>query len=483
MYRLAFLALLLVAGTVRADGHLELEDCRISAGPGAPGISAQCGWMERPIDPDQPDLGTLSLRVAVVPALSLEPAPDPFVPIAGGPGQSTIQFYAGWSYAFERVRQNRDMLLIDQRGTGESAPMICDIGDDAMSGEYSLEETARLTEECLNDLPYDPRYFTTSVAVEDIEAVRVALGYAELNLYGASYGTRVAQHFARRFPDVTRTVTVDGVVPPQVPLGPDIAIQSQRALDSVFARCAEDVDCNERFPSLAADFEELHNRLSEAPIQVTFQHPVSGKLRIENIDVNHLNGAIRLLLYNPRTIALLPLMITDAADGNYAPLAAQFFAIAESLSSELNIGMHNAVMCTEDEPFVTVDALERERLQKTYMGPLMFDSIEAMCSVWPAGVLDDKLREPLDTDIPVLLLSGEADPITPQDYAIEAMVDMSNSYEIMLEDQGHGVAGVGCMPRVLANFVDTATVPDEDPECLQRAFVMPFFLDYSGPAP
>ncbi|MEM7430463.1 MAG: alpha/beta fold hydrolase [Pseudomonadota bacterium] len=482
MHRLVLLALLAAAGPLQAESSLELEDCRISAGPGSPGISAQCGWFERPINPDQPEDGTLELRVAVVPALSLEPALDPFVPIAGGPGQSSIQFYAGWSYAFEAVRQHRDMLLIDQRGTGQSAPMVCEMDEDALAGDYSPEETARLTRACLTALPYDPRYFTTSVAVEDIEAVRKALGYDALNVYGASYGTRVAQHYARRYPETTRTVTIDGVVPPQLPLGPDIAIQSQRALDSVFSRCAEEPGCNAEFPDLADDFTTLHDRLSEEPVLVTFHHPVTGKLRTEDIGVDHLNGAIRLLLYNPRTIALLPLMISDAADGNYAPLAAQFFAIAESLSADLNIGMHNAVMCTEDEPFVDDNDIDREQLQATYMGPLMFDAIEAMCSVWPAGVLDDNLLQPLATDLPVLLLSGEADPITPADYAEEALVEMTNKAHLVLDDQGHGVAGVGCMPRVLATFVDTAT-PPERPDCLDRAFVMPFFLDYSGPAP
>ncbi len=484
MHRLAPLALLLAAGLTFADEpSFELEDCRISAGPGSPGISAQCGWFTRPVDPDQPGGDTLQLRVAVVPALSLEPEPDPFVPIAGGPGASSIQFYAGWTHAFERVRADRDILLIDQRGTGESAPMVCDIEDDALAGEYSMEDTRRLTEECLEMLPYDPRFFTTSVAVEDIRAVSTALGYDTLNVYGSSYGTRVAQHYARRFPASTRTVTIDGVVPPQLPLGPDIAFQSQRALDTVFARCAEDPGCHEQFPNLEADFAALHDRLSEAPVEVQFQHPVTGELRVESIDVMHLNAAVRLLLYSPSTVALLPLMINDAANGNYAPFAGQFYAISESMAAQLNIGMHNAVMCTEDEPFIDREAVDREQLSTTYMGPLMFDAIEAMCSVWPQGVLDDNLLTPLVTDIPVLLLSGDADPITPPAYADMAAESMSNAVAIALPDQGHGVAAVGCMPRVLGKFVADQRLEDPEPDCLERAFVMPFFLDYSGPAP
>ena len=171
---------------------IDLSDCRISAGPGYPSIDARCGTMSRPVDPANDDSDTIDLYIAVVPALSLEPAADPLVPIAGGPGQSTVYFYAGWFTAFERIRQKRDILLIDQRGTGESAPLVCDIDDDIVYGKFSIEQTRQVTRECLELLPHDPRFFTTSVAVADIEAVRQALGYGPINVYGISYGSRVA---------------------------------------------------------------------------------------------------------------------------------------------------------------------------------------------------------------------------------------------------------------------------------------------------
>ena len=199
---------------------LELEDCRISAAPGQPGVKARCGTMLRPINPDDPDSPPIELRVAVVPALNLSPETDPVVPIAGGPGQGSVEFYLMVRHAFEGLRRNRDILLVDQRGTGESSRMDCPIDDDALlfETEFTIDDTVRYMEECLAELPHDPRYFTTSVAVGDLEAVREALGYSALNLYGVSYGSRVAQHFARRYPESTRTVVIDGVVPPQVAL-------------------------------------------------------------------------------------------------------------------------------------------------------------------------------------------------------------------------------------------------------------------------
>ena len=215
---------------------LELVDCRISAGPGAPSMKARCGTMIRPLDPSGEEPGDIELRVAVVPALNLTPEPDPIVPIAGGPGQGSVEFYTTYSWAFEDVRRNRDILIVDQRGTGESSRMDCEIDDDLAEGQYSEEQTIEYTNACLKDLPHDPRFFTTSIAVTDLEAVRAALGYTVLNLYGVSYGTRVAQHFARRFPDSTRTVVIDGVVPPQLSLGPEIATESQRAVDNILSR-------------------------------------------------------------------------------------------------------------------------------------------------------------------------------------------------------------------------------------------------------
>ncbi|MDA0706413.1 MAG: alpha/beta fold hydrolase [Proteobacteria bacterium] len=486
MVRSIALGLVLLATTAAADqpaSSLKLEDCRISVGAGAPGIAARCGILLRPLDPDDPGKGELELKVAVVPALSLEPASDPFVPIAGGPGQSSIYFYAGWSPAFERVRLQRDILLLDQRGTGASAPLACDVDGALVEGKYLAEQTTRLTEQCLDLLPHDPRYFTTSVAARDLEALRLALGYSQLNLYGILYGSRVAQHYARRYPDATRTVILDGVVPPQLPLGPDIATESQRAIDGVFARCAEAPACNERFPALRDDFALLLGALAEEPITVALQHPVTAKRELVEFSADHFTAAIRLLLYNPGTVALLPLLISDAADGNFAPLAAQFHMVAESLAESLSIGMHNAVLCTEDAPFIDWASVDQSAVNASYMGPVQLEAIRTMCAVWPRGVLDDDLREPLATDKPVLLLSGGAEPITPPYFAALAAVAMRNQWQVVGEQQGHGLAAVGCMPRIIAEFVSAASLADISTDCVQDAFVMPFFIDYTGPTP
>ncbi len=487
-FRMAFRLILpllcvLAAPVASHASSLELDDCRISAGPAFPTLKARCGTFQRPEDPDDPASAPLELRVAVVAALDLEPEPDAFVPLAGGPGQGAVQFYSAYAGAFEHVRRSRDILLVDQRGTGESSPMDCPVDDTLIEGQYTVDQTVEFTEACLLQLPHDPRFFTTSVAVRDLDAVREALGYPQLNLYGVSYGSRVAQHYARRYPEFTRSIILDGVVPPQVPLGTEIAIEAQIAVERIFARCSEDEACATRFPSLPDEFASLRERLEREPAIVELQNPVTSRPESVDFGSAQFSAAIRLLAYNQSSIAVLPLMISEAANGNYIPLAAQFQIILEDLSDSLALGMHNSIMCSEDAPRFANFDVDRQGLEASYIGAMQFDAIEAICSIWPAGPVDDGFHQPLDTDIPVLLLSGDADPITPPRYAELAADKLENSRHLIGIDQGHGQAIIGCMPRIIADFIGGLAPQALEADCMERSFAMPFFLDFSGPQP
>ena len=479
---LAALAVLSIGPAANAE-PLTLSECRISAGPGASSIEARCGTLSRPLDPSGEEPGEIELRVAVVPALNLTPEPDPLLPIAGGPGQGSVDFYTAYAWAFESVRRDRDILLIDQRGTGESATMNCEFDEDLIEGEFSTELTIEYTEQCLEQLPYDPRFFTTSVAVRDIEAVRESLGYPSLNLYGVSYGSRVAQHFARRYPASTRTLVIDGVVPPQISLGPEIATESQKAIDRILARCEEDDACNERFPHIDETFARIVEQLKRSPVSIQVPDPSTGRLQDLEFGSGELATAIRLLAYHPNSVALIPLLVSEAGNGNFVPLGSQFMMTMIAMGDALALGMHNAVMCTEDVPFYDPDSIDYDGLEASYMGMLQLDALQAICSVWPAGPIDDGFKTPLETDIPVLLLSGDADPITPPRYADMAAVDLENATHLIGKHQGHGQVSVGCTPRLIADFIETADPTALDASCLERSFVMPYFLDFSGPNP
>jgi pimeloyl-ACP methyl ester carboxylesterase len=479
---LALFAALLAASVTNAQS-LELEDCRINAGPGSSSIKARCGTLVRPLDPSGEEPGEIELRIAVVPALNLTPEPDPLVPIAGGPGQGSVQFYTSYFWAFEKVRRNRDILLIDQRGTGESATMDCEFDDDIVEGDYSVELTVEYTGRCLEQLPHDPRFFTTSVAVTDIEAVREALGYPSLNLYGVSYGTRVAQHFARRYPDSTRTVVLDGVVPPQISLGPEIATESQKAIDNILNRCAGDEDCDERFPDLAEEFARVVRDLKEVGVEISVPHPSTGRPEEVLFSSAEFAAAIRLLAYHPNTVALIPLLIHEAGMGNLVPLGSQYMMTSIAMMDALSLGMHNAVMCTEDVPFYDKSTIDYDSIEASYMGMFQLDALEAICSIWPAGPIDEGFKTPLASSLPVLLLSGDADPITPPRYADLAAVNLENATHLIGKDQGHGQISVGCTAGLIADFIASADPTSIDASCLERSFVMPFFLDFSGPRP
>lgn len=484
--RLATLLGLLAAGAAAGQetaASLVLEDCRISAGPGYPSMKAECGTLRRPLDPANPHGPAIDLAVAVVPALTLEPEPTPLVPIAGGPGQSTIEFYAAYANAFEPIRRTRDIVLLDQRGTGESAPLECGLGEELFEVEQTPERAAEEAVRCLGELEHDTRFFTTSVAVTDLEALRRALAAPAFNLYGISYGTRVAQHFARRYPDSTRTVILDGVVPPQIALGPGIAIEAQKALEAIFARCAESDACAGEFPRIADEFQRLTDRLAAEPVTLEVPDPLTGAAERFAFGSAQLGGALRILSYHPNTVALMPLLIHEAFGENYGPIAAQYLLSARSLAEALSLGMHNSVVCAEDAPFFDDEDVSREELDSTYIGPLQLEALRAMCAVWPKGVLDPNLRQPLATDRPVLLLSGTADPITPPRFAELAALEMSNKLLLEGTNQGHGQLTRTCIPRIMAEFVDSAAFADIDQDCLERQFAMPFFLDFTGPAP
>ena len=471
----------LLFGTAIQAAEIDLEPCDLSANDGRQEVDAQCGTLEVALKPSEPDGETIELFVAVVPALAEQPSPDPLVVIAGGPGEAATRFYATAEQAFSRIVRSRDIVLVDQRGTGSSAPLHCESSqDDPFLTTGGVESMIDASVQCLEGLDHDPRYFTTSVAVRDLDRVRQALGYEALNLYGVSYGTRVAQHYLRRFPHRTRRVILDSVVPPDVALGPEVALASQAALDALFDRCEADPGCRDAYPDLRQRFDAVLERLREAPVEVVLDHPRTGDPVDVLVDHWMLVGVVRLLVYHPQTASLLPVLIEATHRGDYRALAAQAFVIAEGLE-DLAMGLNNAVVCTEDIPFardVDVDALAA-----TYMGTAFMDIVAGVCRHWPKGVLDADLREPVVSDRPALILAGELDPITPPRYARQAAAGLSNAVEVVGQGQGHGMLVVGCVQRLMAEFLDIDEPGALDLDCVGRMRPFPLFISRMGPGP
>jgi pimeloyl-ACP methyl ester carboxylesterase len=375
-------------------------------------------------------------------------------------------------------------VLVDQRGTGGSNRLDCDMPDDALLvGELTPAELRKLASECVAALHGRAQFYTTSIAVRDLDAVRAALGYAEINVSGGSYGTRVAQHYARRYPGHTRTVILDGVAPPGLALGPAIAIESQRAFDRVLARCAADNACNSHFPALAAQFAKLDERLRQGPVAVKLADPVSGTSRTVGVTRAHLLLMARILVYSPWTASLLPLVVHEAAtNDNYALLAAQAEMASADLGQMIAMGMHNSVVCAEDEPLFA-GAVDRKALEATAIGPLIEDGIKAVCEAWPRGPVDADLTKPLDSKIPALLLSGEFDPVTPPSYGAMAAKGFANGLHVVVPGQGHGQWSLPCVQKILHQFIDAGATRQLDTSCVAGLRPAPFFLSFSGSAP
>jgi pimeloyl-ACP methyl ester carboxylesterase len=478
------LAALLGPVTLDAKPLVDLAPCRIADRNGLTSTAARCGHLEVPEDPSDPQGAKIRLAIAVVPAVATEARPDPLFLIAGGPGQGSIQGYAPLLAAFAGVRRERDLVLVDQRGTGDSNRLDCAMPDDALEGgEIPPAGLAALARECLPGLPGRPEFYTTSVAVRDLDAVRAALGHAEINVFGGSYGTRVAQHYARRFPARTRTLVLDGIVPPTLALVPQIAIESQRALERVFTRCAADPACDRRFPALAQQFARLDAALRRAPVPVTLADPVTGESRTIEVTRTHLVTMARMLVYSPGSSSLLPLLVHEAAArGNYVPLAAQAEMFGEELESMIAMGMHHSVVCAEDAPRFA-GAVDRAALEATAIGPLMVDGMEAICAVWPRGVVDADFAQPLVSAVPALLLSGEFDPATPASYGEMAVQGFANGRHVVIPGQGHGVTRLPCVQGLLRQFIEAASAAGLDEACVATIGPAPFFLTFNGSAP
>jgi pimeloyl-ACP methyl ester carboxylesterase len=483
MLLLAVLAMVAAGHGSVATAAIVLQECRLESPSEGGSVAAGCGWLEVAEDPQQPTGRKIRLHVAVVPALRLQPAADPLFVLAGGPGQAASDFYTAMSAAFVRIRRDRDIVLVDQRGTGRSNRLDCTFDEDADFAHVNQEQLQAQARACIAGLKADARFYTTSVAVRDLDAVREALGYAALNLYGVSYGTRVAQHYMRRYPQRVRTAVLDGVVPVELALGPDISLQAQRALTVLFDRCASDTRCHAEFPDLRGDFAELRGQLAKAPIKTQVPDPLTARMTEATLGNAELAAAIRLLSYSDETASVLPLLIHQAHGEAPQGMIAQYLMISRNLQAQIAYGMHFAVTCSEDAPrWSTVD-VDAQQLRESYMGDALMSGMQTICSVWPRGPVDPDFNAPLRSDVPTLLLSGGNDPVTPAAYGERAAASFAHGRHIMLRGQGHGQLAVGCMPRLVAQFIAERQLANDELKCLDNVVPTPFMLSTTATAP
>ncbi|MDO6678778.1 alpha/beta hydrolase [Shewanella sp. 4_MG-2023] len=433
----------------------------------------QCGSLELAENPAKPDGKQIAVHYAVLPAIKPSFKKQAMLAIAGGPGQSAIENAAGFDRMLAKVRQDRDILLIDQRGTGQSNLLACD--DDNMSmlsfNDDDIDIT-KDTQECLDNLDADVSQYGSLTALTDFEAVRQHLGYEKLHLYGVSYGTRMAQLYMREYPQAIATVTLDGVVPMQQSV---IAIGSaiDRGYDLLFKDCQQNAQCQQQFPELKQEFETVDSALAKAPIITQTRDPQTDEIASFTLTRGKYNGAIRMALYMPNIRALIPHAIHQAALGNYQPILGIYTLTADSTG--IAMGMHASVVCGEDIHRITDDI--RQQAQNSYMSRTMLEGLEATCNVWAIPAVDDSFSDAIESDIPTLLLSGELDPATPPSWGDMATEKLTNAKHFTSQYATHGVAYQSCGNELIADLVKSGSIDDIDAECLEQDTRRSFYLN------
>jgi pimeloyl-ACP methyl ester carboxylesterase len=420
---------------------------------------------------------TIDLNIAILPAISRNPEPDPLFFIAGGPGEAATQSFLVVYAAFQNLNRKRDIVLVDQRGTGGSNPSPCNsINSDDPADDLSDEEFITA---CLEQWDADPRFYTTSIAMDDLDEVRQVMRYEQINIYGASYGTRAALVYARQHPDHIRTLLLDGIVPPNWTLGPTTSSDAQRALDLIFERCAFETACNQVFPNINLEFSNLMKRVEAAPQPVSLPDPSSGEFITITLTSSVLASMVHTLSYAPETAALLPLYIQNAFQYNdWQPIAAQYLNTMWLLNETVSAGMRLSILCNEDVPFFPDLAPST-----SYLNEGLLEALPQLCTNWPRGSIPLDFKQPVTSSVPTLLLSGEADPVTPPVNAQLAAQTLSNSLQLVAPGQGHIVVFRGCISQLATQFINEASVENLDESCVNELQPMPFFINFNGPTP
>lgn len=449
--------------------------------PGIPGEVA-CGSLSVYEDRKRRTGRKIDLRVVVLRATRSPAAPDPVFFLAGGPGSAATEEATGLAAALAAIRERRDIVLVDQRGTGASHPLNCDLfgkGDDLQRflGDFLPIEAVRSCKAAL-EKGADLRLYTTAIAMDDLDDVRAALGYGRINLWGGSYGTRAALVYMKRHPGHVRSAVLEGVETTTDHLPLAIPKKAQRALDGILAECAADPACHTTFPKAAAEAAAVFARAAGGPVAAEVIHPVTGDVVTVALSRDVVGEAIRYLTYQVGWAGLVPVVIHEAAGGNFGPLAAfALFARREIVASG-SMGMYLTVTCAEDLPFIRPGEGEKAAAG-TFLGDYRLRQQRAACDVWPRGAVPDDWARPIRSEAPALLIVGEWDPATPPSLAEEAARTLPNGRVLVVPHGAHGyegLEGAPCVDVLAREFLERGSAKDLDVSCVEKIRRRPFPL-------
>ena len=459
---------------LQSTSRLRLKPCQV------PNLKEEvlCGTYEVYENRDARKGRKISLNIVVLPALTSTPAPDPLFALAGGPGQAATAGAANDAQRFASIRRLRDIVLVDQRGTGRSNPLDCDLGNpnDALKvfviGDIPIEQVKQCRQKL--EKTTDLRLYTTPIAMDDLDEVRKWLGYEQINVYGGSYGTRAALVYLKRHPKQVRTVTLRAVSSTSEKNPLYNPRDSQLSLNRLFDDCAKDEGCAKAFPNLRQDFQTVLDHLSQSPAKISVKNPQTGQMFEISITRDLFAGAVRRLLYDSGSQRIIPLIIKNALNNDFSQLAS-VFSQTLGLVNSLNLGLNLSVNCAEDVSLISQKDIARET-KGTFLGPIIVQSLVKVCQEWSIGKLPGGFNRPIKSDVPVLLFSGVLDPQSPPSRGAEVTRHLPKSLHVIMEGIAHAPFP-NCALNIMSEFVVKGSTGELDLSCskeLRRPqFVLP----------
>jgi len=475
------LSISLLALSIQAQAStnkLILEDCHVKDIK----EQVQCGTLTVPENYSQPEATTIDLNVVVLPSIDRTSSKVPLMFLAGGPGQAATELAAMLRNRFYEVRKAHDIILVDQRGTGKSSQLKCDVPAfnelnvyGALTFDFELSDVSN----CISQFTQDVSQFNSENAIRDFDAVRAALGHQEINLYGGSYGTRAALVYMRMFPESLQSVVLDSVAPLDIRIGL-FGKSGERSYQKLIENCFANESCNTAFPDLDQNFQAVFNRLIQQPAELMIAHPRLATKTPLLIDADKFVSTVQSQLYSVTGRSMLPLIISEAAKGNFMPFVGM---LAQGDEFQPPGGVYSNVLmniaCNEDFPLI----LEKDWLadaENDFARQISHKGLRLICPLWPKFRPSSSFYEPVTADIPTLILSGNLDPVTPPENGDLADKMLPNSRHLIAENLSHIVAVNDCGVGLVAQFIETLDLASLDVTCLSELPKESFMTSLNG---
>ncbi len=417
----------------------------------------------------------IDLHLVILPARSESPQPDPVFALHGGPGAAATTMLQGLTGSW--LREERDIVLVDQRGTGQSNPLhIAELqGNPDLQSFLEPMFRAEIFEAAIPELEKraDLTQYTTLIAMDDLNEIRHALGYDKINLRGGSYGSRAVLEYCRRHPESVRTATIQGIAPVSFRNPLEHAQAAQDAIDLIFEECRSEEQYRQAFPDIEKKFAEVLERLEREPAKVKLAIGEGGEETTVLLTRDAFAESLRVVMYRTNTSRQVPRLIMAAHEGNYKDVAIAGINQTAGLRNLLAFGMLMCVIGSEDIPRIDPAEVE-EKCAGTFLGSARVRQQMEVAKVWPRGDVPADYGDPVDVDVPVLLFSGTIDPVTPPRFGDEAARHLPNSLHVVVPG-AHGVGGPA-VQRLEEQFLESASLEGSDTSAIEQMRLPPLEL-------